>query len=112
MKAEKNGNEVETAKSEEDHARTLEQLKIKHRTTIEMNQEFNNNIADNFLEYLLKLAFFANCSCKRKFTGLTDAALSKAHPAVPGWSICSIRVACADDRRRAGGDMGWLGRDR
>src|ERR1700674_1733673 len=37
---------------------------------------------------------------------------SKAHPAVPGWSICSMRVPCAGDQRRAGGDMGWLGRDR
>jgi len=35
-----------------------------------------------------------------------------AHPAVPGWSICSMRVPCAGDQRRAGGDIGWLGRDR
>src|SRR6266404_35853 len=34
---------------------------------------------------------------------------TKAHPAVPGWSICSMRVPCAGDQRRAGGDMGWLG---
>jgi len=36
----------------------------------------------------------------------------KAHPAVPGRSICSVRVPCAGDQRRAGGDIGWLGRDR
>jgi len=36
----------------------------------------------------------------------------EAHPAVPGWSICSMRVPCAGDQRRAGGDIGWLGRDR
>src|SRR3981189_1483742 len=37
---------------------------------------------------------------------------SKAHPAVPGRSICSMGVPCAGDQRRAGGDIGWLGRDR
>ena len=36
----------------------------------------------------------------------------KAHPAVPGRSIYSMRVPCAGDQRRAGGDIGWLGRDR
>jgi len=36
----------------------------------------------------------------------------KAHPVVPGWSICSIRVACARDLRRARGGTGWRGRDR
>jgi homoserine O-acetyltransferase/O-succinyltransferase len=36
----------------------------------------------------------------------------EAHPAVPGWSICSMRVPCAGDQRRTGGDMEWLGRDR
>jgi hypothetical protein len=35
-----------------------------------------------------------------------------AHPAVPGWSICSMRVPCAGDLRRARGGTGWLGRDR
>ena len=30
---------------------------------------------------------------------------SEAHPAVPGWSICSMGVPCAGDQRRAGGDM-------
>src|SRR5271155_356148 len=38
--------------------------------------------------------------------------LSKAHPVVPGWSICSIRVTCAGDLRRARGCTWWLGRDR
>src|SRR5207248_1268480 len=38
--------------------------------------------------------------------------MTKAHPAVPGRSICSMRVPCAGDQRRAGGDIGWLGRDR
>jgi hypothetical protein len=37
---------------------------------------------------------------------------TKAHPAVPGWPICSMGVPCAGDQRRAGGDIGWLGRDR
>src|SRR5271165_3674707 len=41
-----------------------------------------------------------------------DVMLLKAHPAVPGRSICSMRVPCAGDRRRAGGDIGWLRRDR
>jgi hypothetical protein len=27
----------------------------------------------------------------------------EAHPAVPGWSICSMRVPCAGDQRRAEG---------
>ena len=36
----------------------------------------------------------------------------KAHPAVPGRSICSMREPCAGEQRRAGGDIGWLGRDR
>jgi hypothetical protein len=36
----------------------------------------------------------------------------EAHPVVPGWSICSIRVPCAGDLRRARGDTGWRGRDR
>jgi Protein of unknown function (DUF2786) len=36
----------------------------------------------------------------------------KAHPAVPGRSICSMRGPCAGEQRRAGGEMGWLGRDR
>ncbi len=31
---------------------------------------------------------------------------TKAHPAVPGRSIYSMRVPCAGDQRRAGGDMG------
>jgi len=30
----------------------------------------------------------------------------EAHPAVPGWSICSMKVPCAGDRRRAGGIWG------
>jgi hypothetical protein len=38
--------------------------------------------------------------------------VEEAHPAVPGWSICSMRVPCAGDQRRARGDIGWLGRDR
>ena len=29
--------------------------------------------------------------------------VAKAHPAVPGWSICSMRVPCAGDQRRAEG---------
>jgi len=37
--------------------------------------------------------------------------INKAHPAVPGWSICSIRVPCAGDLRRARGGTGWLGGD-
>ena len=36
----------------------------------------------------------------------------KAHPVVPGWSICSIRVPCAGDLRRARGGTGWRRRDR
>jgi len=36
----------------------------------------------------------------------------KAHPVVPGWSICSMRVPCAGDLRRARGGTGWVGRDR
>jgi predicted RNA-binding Zn-ribbon protein involved in translation (DUF1610 family) len=32
----------------------------------------------------------------------------EAHPAVPGWSICSIRLACADDRGRED----WVARAR
>ena len=32
-------------------------------------------------------------------------AFFEAHPAVPGWSICSMGVPCAGDQRRAGGDM-------
>src|SRR5882757_6371111 len=36
----------------------------------------------------------------------------EAHPAVPGWSICSMRVPCAGDLPRARGGTGWLGRDR
>jgi NTE family protein len=36
----------------------------------------------------------------------------EAHPVVPGWSICSIRVPYAGDLRRARGGTGWLGRDR
>src|SRR5271155_3707167 len=36
----------------------------------------------------------------------------KAHPVVPGWSICSIRVPGAGDLRRARGGTGWRGRDR
>ena len=35
----------------------------------------------------------------------TDINLPEAHPAVPGWSICSMGVPCAGDQRRAGGDM-------
>jgi pimeloyl-ACP methyl ester carboxylesterase len=41
-----------------------------------------------------------------------DDVTVEAHPAVPGWSICSMRVPCAGDQRRTGGDMEWLGRDR
>ena len=43
---------------------------------------------------------------KRKWTAgeLTYTVPSrKAHPVVPGWSICSMRVACAGDQRRAEG---------
>jgi hypothetical protein len=37
-------------------------------------------------------------------------ALAVAHPAVPGWSICSMRVPCAGDLRRArGGALGGSG---
>ena len=45
-------------------------------------------------------------------TGASDGTALVAHPAVPGWSICSMREPWAGDRRRAGGDIGWLGRDR
>jgi hypothetical protein len=41
-----------------------------------------------------------------------NLSLDKAHPVVPGWSICSIRVPCAGDQRRARGGTGRLGRDR
>jgi hypothetical protein len=46
-------------------------------------------------------------------TGSLEAAVAtiKAHPVVPGWSICSIRVPCAGDLRRGRGGTGWLGRD-
>lgn len=37
---------------------------------------------------------------------VTQEAGSKAHPAVPGRSICSMRVPCAGDQRRAGGTLG------
>jgi hypothetical protein len=47
----------------------------------------------------------------RQWRRLSDMQL-EAHPAVPGWSICSMRVPCAGDQRRTGGDMEWLGRDR
>src|SRR5258705_401509 len=35
-------------------------------------------------------------------------AMAKAHPAVPGWSICSMRVPCAGDLQRARGGTAWL----
>jgi len=38
--------------------------------------------------------------------GAPNDAVMKAHPAVPGRSIYSMRVPCAGDQRRAGGDMG------
>src|SRR5260370_23546046 len=34
---------------------------------------------------------------------------AKAHPAVPGWSICSMRVPCAGDQRRAEGTWDGYG---
>ena len=43
---------------------------------------------------------------------LAPIVIAKAHPAVPGWSICGMRVPCAGVQRRAGGGIGWLGRDR
>src|SRR5271165_3497598 len=46
------------------------------------------------------------CKPSSKFPGLHwRRARFKAHPAVPGRSICSMRVPCAGDQRRAGGDM-------
>jgi hypothetical protein len=50
----------------------------------------------------------------KSFYPLTEEKITRgeAHPAVPGWSICSMRVPCAGDQRRTGGDMEWLGRDR
>jgi glyoxylase-like metal-dependent hydrolase (beta-lactamase superfamily II) len=49
---------------------------------------------------------------KTKVEILISHARAVAHPAVPGWSICSMRVPCAGDLRRARGGTGWLGRDR
>ncbi len=37
---------------------------------------------------------------------MTFYADAEAHPAVPGRSICSMRVPCAGDQRRAGGTLG------
>jgi hypothetical protein len=34
---------------------------------------------------------------------LNQITMREAHPAVPGWSICSMRVPCAGDQRRAEG---------
>ena len=39
----------------------------------------------------------------------TYVATVKAHPAVPGRSICSMKVPCAGDRRRVGGIWGGSG---
>jgi hypothetical protein len=52
--------------------------------------------------------------CALEFVSLYREPIRRpeAHPAVPGWSICSMRVPCAGDQRRTGGDMEWLGRDR
>ena len=35
--------------------------------------------------------------------------MGKPHPAVPGRSICSMKVPCAGDRRRVGGIWGGSG---
>jgi hypothetical protein len=49
---------------------------------------------------------------RARITKIQDLLIDEPHPAVPGWSICSMRVPCAGDQRRARGDIGWLGRDR
>ena len=57
---------------------------------------------------LASLGYALQVSSRRVLYIDTDV----AHPAVPGWSICSMRVPCAGDLRRARGGTGWLGRDR
>jgi hypothetical protein len=37
------------------------------------------------------------------YGGSSGGPVFEAHPAVPGWSICSMRVPCAGDQRRAEG---------
>jgi hypothetical protein len=65
---------------------------------------------DNITDYDTNFEFVHHVfSMDTIFPGST---LLKAHPAVSGWPICSMGVPCAGDQRRAGGDIGWLGRDR
>jgi hypothetical protein len=58
------------------------------------------------------LPAFAVFGFYRWWLAIIELYADEAHPAVPGWSICSMRVPCAGDQRRTGGDMEWLGRDR
>jgi type I restriction enzyme S subunit len=62
-------------------------------------------VTPQFLEFFLRSNLV-----RRQISNLI--ATTKAHPVVPGWSICSIRVPCAGDLRRARGGTGWRGRDR
>jgi hypothetical protein len=67
--------------------------------------------AGQFVHIGLNLKPFAGFT-KLHLINVSESMLSKAHPVVPGWPICSIRVPCAGDLRRARGGTGWRGGDR
>lgn len=68
-------------------------------------------LIDEYLSVIMCHYYFKIPKQKFTFQRLWRAK-KKAHPVVPGWSICSIRVSCAGDLRRARGGTGWRGRDR
>jgi hypothetical protein len=87
-------------------------------TSAEPSKDFNNgeqaiNAIDTANMISTYYCTFVQCRgqsfleffCRQLVRALGNGLLV-AHPAVPGWSICSIRVACAGDRRRAEGKWG------
>src|SRR4051794_33783433 len=61
--------------------------------------------------YIRCVSLYSNEKSRRNVTSVlpyVPNVIDKAHSAVPGGSICSMRVPCAGDQRRARGDIGWL----
>jgi hypothetical protein len=91
------------------------EAKIKERETAIKEQEFTRKWVEISLEILRDPKSRDQTQLQKWAVNTLNHYVPReirAHPAVPGWSICSMRVPCTGDQRRAGGDMEWIGRDR
>ena len=75
------------------------------RSTLRSRADVDITRSFRFIHTGLEWTGFPLIASNMDAIGTFSMARAKAHPAVPGRSICSMRVPCAGDQRRAGGDM-------